>query len=364
MSYYKQYDDENLENKNKQIAAVNETAAKNKQTITDNYNAQINEAETQYDDQYRINAVQKLINERQVAESMANAGLTNSGLNRTQQTAVQLSYANNKAQLDRQKQSAIDNLNREMNAYLTEVETSASSSIASIEDTYNQNRQSYVTAMQQADIEAETQRLKDEYDYKLKLIEKQQEAESKISQISYGSLASTSYGSNGNVIYTDTSGNSVTMRAGANPYTGEVNSDLLVDGVYDASRAFSNGYQPKYYQGKELNAVSGAEYMPTWRTDGKTQKIFSTDGGKTCYVWSGPANKYEKVEKVNGNWYLSSSIPNKSSFANWKISDFVNYLLSLDESERQSEYNLLCDIGAFEDFVTEKEVYKKMTGQG
>lgn len=302
MSYYKQYDDENLENKNKQIAAINETAAKNKQTVTENYNAQIADAKTQYKDQHRVNAVQKLVNERQIAESMANMGLTNSGLNRTQQTAVQLSHSNQQAKLERQKQSAIDALNREMNAYLTEIETTATNDIASVENTYNQNRQSYVSTMQQAEIDAETQRLKEELENQRKLkeatIKAQQEAAGKISQISYGTLASMSYGKNGNVIYTDTNGNSVTMREGANPYTGKVNSELLVDGEYDASRAFSNGYQPRYYKNKELTAykppktssISSKTTVP-WRDDGVEQQVFTT-GGNKYYVWYGKENRY------------------------------------------------------------------------
>ena len=303
MSYYKKYDDENLENKNKQIAAINETAAKNKQTITENYNAQIADAQKAYDEQERINAVQKIVNEMQVAESMANMGLTDSGLNRTQQTAVQLSYANNKAKLDRQKQSAIDALNREMNAYLTEADTTATKNIAAVEDTYNQNRQSYAASMQQADIDAAAK-------VEAERIKSQQENAGKISQISYGDLANMSYASNGNVIYTDTSGNSVTMRAGANPYTGEINADLLVDGVYDASRAFSNGYQPKYYKGKELSTYKpskssniSSKTMVPWRNDGKEQQIFTT-GDNKYYAWYGSENRYveARYNPFTENW--------------------------------------------------------------
>lgn len=73
---------------NTDISESNSTKEKQKTVVTDNYNYRIAEAEKAYDDSYRENAIQKLINERQVAESMANMGLTDSGLNRTQQTAV------------------------------------------------------------------------------------------------------------------------------------------------------------------------------------------------------------------------------------------------------------------------------------
>ncbi len=302
--YAKQYDDDNLQNKTGQINTVNEIATKTKQTITDNYGAQIKEAETAYDDQHRINAVQKLINERQVAESMANNGLTNSGLNRTQQTAVQLSYANQKAQLDRQRQSAIDALNREMMAYITQADTQAAADIASIENTYAQNRQSYVTSMEQADAAKaatiEAARIKAE-----------QEAAAKLSRIGYGTLASMSYGTNGNVVYTDTSGNSVTMRAGANPYTGEPHKDVLdIDGKYDASKTFSNGYQPNNINGEKLKTYdSKTKAVPStfpayWRTDGKEQKIFVTPSNNKCWVWVGPNNSYVEIEwnGLKGQW--------------------------------------------------------------
>ena len=82
------------------IAASDKRYETEKKLTTDQYNRQINETENSYEDLYRENAVQKLINEREVAENMANLGLTDSGLNRTQQTAVQLSYANNKNKID------------------------------------------------------------------------------------------------------------------------------------------------------------------------------------------------------------------------------------------------------------------------
>lgn len=59
----------------------------------------------EYNDIIDLANVQKHIAEREVSEAMANAGMTDSGLNRTQQTAIQLSYANaeNEARIARQK---------------------------------------------------------------------------------------------------------------------------------------------------------------------------------------------------------------------------------------------------------------------
>ena len=84
-------------------AVVNKTADTNRQTITDDYNAQIANTEQSYDELIDQNAVQKIINERKIAENMANMGLTDSGLNRTQMTAAQLSYSNNRAKINQQR---------------------------------------------------------------------------------------------------------------------------------------------------------------------------------------------------------------------------------------------------------------------
>lgn len=153
MSYYDDYMKKTKKAREEEIAVITDTTAKQKNSITENYNANIKEAETAYDNKYRVNAVQKLINERQIAESMANSGLTNSGLNRTQQTAVQLSYANNKAELDRQKQSIIDGLNREMTAKLTEIDVNSATSIAGINSAYHKEAMSHEQTMIAADKE-------------------------------------------------------------------------------------------------------------------------------------------------------------------------------------------------------------------
>ena len=70
------------------IAASDQMNDAQKQTVSDSYNTQIQEAKSAYQNQLDENAVQKLIHERQIAENMANLGLIDSGLNRTQQTAA------------------------------------------------------------------------------------------------------------------------------------------------------------------------------------------------------------------------------------------------------------------------------------
>ena len=283
-----------------------------KQTVTDIYNKQSDDTSVAYEDAYRDNTVQKFINEREVAENMANLGLTDSGLNRTQQTAIQLSYANNKAKINRQKPAQLDTIAQTLATELSAIEQEHLSNVASIDKEYD----GYITSTAndnyseavKTEAEIEKARINAEAELEKERISTSAKAAENISKFSYGTSVSMSYGSNGNIIYTDESGNSVKMRAGANPYTGEVNSDLLVNGEYDASRAFSNGYQPRYYKGKQLTGYTPPKnskqtskaYVP-WREDGKQQQIFTT-GENKYYAWYGPENRYVAAQWNGKCW--------------------------------------------------------------
>ena len=129
---------------------------KQRAAVKQNYAYETEKAEKAYDDSYRENAVQKLINERQVAESMANMGLTDSGLNRTQQTAVQLSYANNKASIDRQKQAQVDALAQQLAATLSEIDINKSTAVANIKSNYETKAAENAASLYKADVDAQT----------------------------------------------------------------------------------------------------------------------------------------------------------------------------------------------------------------
>lgn len=163
--YYKEALEATKEQQTADVNRVNAMSEQQKKSVNDIYNAKINETDSAYEDDYRENAVQKLINEREVAENMANLGLTDSGLNRTQQTAVQLSYANAKGKIDRQKQAAVDALAQSLAVELANIETTRLSSVADIERQYSQNAMTNATNARNADI-----------DYNAKLYEAEQEA--------------------------------------------------------------------------------------------------------------------------------------------------------------------------------------------
>ena len=111
------------------------TLRDNQALILENQHASdVKDLNSDYLSAYQKNAVQKLINEKQVAERNVNLGLTDSGLNRVQQTAVQLSYANHKAALDISKQNALEKLTNSLSAALFEIEKSRTDDLLKLND--------------------------------------------------------------------------------------------------------------------------------------------------------------------------------------------------------------------------------------
>ena len=146
------------------IAASNQMYDTRKQTVSDAYGTQMQEAKSAYQDQIDENAVQKLINERQIAENMANLGLTDSGLNRTQQTAAQLSYANNNTKINLARQKAVDALAQAMTAKMTELDTGKLAAAEGIRSNYAQNARSQAVDIRNNEVENETARQKAAYE--------------------------------------------------------------------------------------------------------------------------------------------------------------------------------------------------------
>ncbi len=183
--YIKQAAEKYASQKNQKITDSNESYAKESETVRTLYDEKIADTNQLYEDDLRANEVQKFINEREVAENNANLGLTDSGLNRTQQTAVQLSASNNAAKIQRARQSAVDSLTREMTSMLASIESSRAGAERDINDYYEQlasqeGRAIYDTNVQaetariQAEIEAETARRKNELEAETKRIEAEQ----------------------------------------------------------------------------------------------------------------------------------------------------------------------------------------------
>ncbi|MBQ4120345.1 MAG: hypothetical protein IJD45_08165 [Clostridia bacterium] len=315
------------------------------------YDTQVFEQSRAYEDQYRENAVQKEINKRQVAESMANLGLTDSGLNRTQQTAVQLSYGNNKANIDRQRQSGIDSLNYSRRQALDTTEQNRLAANAQIEQgyaekaaAYDENRKTEAKNMVLSYLELGAEPPKDMIalsgisDSELKAYRNYYKKAVKVTAKNNSSGGSNktkndteenSYviktnGSNllkgmkgdlsGNNVtvtaivkdkvttgykYTDnTSHKSTTFSVGVNPFTGDNNLDSKTSVGYAGQTYgyFDNGYQPRGVKGygafsKTKNGYT--ESVGKVPINEREQNVFkTTEGGTRYWVWDRDNNKY------------------------------------------------------------------------
>ena len=128
-SYYNEYEKNNLsavqkriaEQQNKNTAMSNRYVADRNAIVDKNISNSVNKVQgeidklpTAYQASFDANAIQQKINERQVAERMANMGLTNSGLNRTQQTAINIQRSNADAALRQQMNAATASLKQQI----------------------------------------------------------------------------------------------------------------------------------------------------------------------------------------------------------------------------------------------------------
>ena len=325
--YLKKYQDYYTPQADKEKSTSNANYDKQKETVSTTYNTQIDETKSGYEDIYRENAVQKLVNERKIAENMANSGLTDSGLNRTQQTAAQLSYSNSKVKIDTERQKALDTLSNQLAAEIANIEINKSAAAAEIDSKYAQLAESAAQEQYNTDLEAETARIKAELEaqtertkaYYSALSKTTSSAQEETEKASYiiktnGGLLSRNFtgtlsengvncyqNSDGSWTYVDNnSGKKTTLAAGVNPYKGgEPHEDLLTNGVYDASKACSNGYQPNNINGKKLTIFD--EKCIT--VNGNTQSVWKT-GGK-YYAWDGAKNAYFEVKKSGSDWVVA-----------------------------------------------------------
>lgn len=76
------------------IQQINDAIDRATASSTNPYKTQMEQLPSQYQPLFDANAVQELVGRRQVQEAMANMGLTDSGLNRTQQTALSVQRGN------------------------------------------------------------------------------------------------------------------------------------------------------------------------------------------------------------------------------------------------------------------------------
>ncbi|MBE7093006.1 MAG: hypothetical protein E7365_07520 [Clostridiales bacterium] len=107
----------------------------------------INNAENSYDDYINKSYVQKLIDKKQVEETMANIGLSDSGLNRTQQTAVEISHSNRVGNYNSLKQQKIDSLAQAMRSKMLDIETEKVTAKNKIKDQFDEEAHTKATEL-------------------------------------------------------------------------------------------------------------------------------------------------------------------------------------------------------------------------
>ncbi len=105
---------QNTKMSNAYVADQNAIVDQSVSNATDRIQKEIDKLPTAYQYGYDVNAIQQKINEREVAERMANLGLTDSGLNRTQQTAINVQRSNADAALTQKKIAATASLKQQI----------------------------------------------------------------------------------------------------------------------------------------------------------------------------------------------------------------------------------------------------------
>lgn len=289
------------------VAASDKMYDTQRRQTQDTYDRQIKDTNNSYEDMYRENAVQRLINERKIAEDMAGLGLTDSGLNRTQQTAVQLSYANSKNKIDTTRQKAVDTLAASLADAVSRIDANKLADAEKIRGSYESSWNSAAQSTYAKELEEQTKQQKQYYDYSLKALKSQQKAAKEASyiiQTNGGTLRRNFTGSlkdnNVSVIYDKTnktttyidnnSGKKTTVASSVNPYTGNDNSELI-----EEFGAFDNGYQPRGVRGhgKLLRSV-GKDAI-----NGNMQNIFEA-ADASLWIWDGSINEYRMVD-INGD---------------------------------------------------------------
>lgn len=301
------------------------TFSSQRDTVNKNYGSLISDTNTEYYDEENRAAIQKIVNEQKIAQKMENLGLTDSGLNRTQQTAVQLSYSNNQAKLERQRQKAVDALNLEMQGKLSEIDINESNTVAGIKDKYSQAALSAAQEKYNTEVNA----LADVEKERLKASNDGSDG-SKTSNLILKHLGQEKTDDNGNIIkyYEGSDGETYYAKEGYNPYN-DANNVVAgnktknwhqVEGnknLSDSQKAVavygttSNGYQPKgvVYNGTNFGPLNGSvDRLPDGNEiTGKSQNVWKTDlygQGIHFWVWYGLENTYVEVEQQDGKWVV------------------------------------------------------------
>lgn len=132
-------------------AAYDKAAAE----VSKQYENQITKTQNSYTEQFRKNELAQIINEEKTKKRMSDLGLTDSGLNRTQQTAIQLQRANADYSTQQERQNAVDSIRNDLSLYRAEVEQQKAQYAIDTKAKYDAQAQTNATAKYNTQLENE-----------------------------------------------------------------------------------------------------------------------------------------------------------------------------------------------------------------
>lgn len=152
--YYSDYDNQNKSRYEKDVAAKIKILNQATNDAISGIKTQKAALPQQYQGAFDTNEIQYLLNQKQLEERMANMGLTDSGLNRTQETALVVQKMNTDAAYNQKKQAAISILDKK----IAELQQANQQNIQSLKLTelekYNTARDNYAIGAYKADQKA------------------------------------------------------------------------------------------------------------------------------------------------------------------------------------------------------------------
>ena len=268
-----------------------------------------------YAGQYERNAVQKLINEKQVAEKMSNLGLTDSGLNRSQQTAVQMGYANQKGKLDLAKQNALDNLALNLSSALSEIEINRNSDILISDQKWDEKIYTEAQNNYNNDVATYNAQIASGYEELGKLEESENKYINADKQKIYWFRGVSD--ETGNYLYYNTeTGKTEEIPAYMNPYTSNDNRIAYSAEYNDKNIGFfqladgTPGYQPR-------GLVSEGGKFTKATVDDGVVKYDLYNNGKKNTIWKSKSQKFFIWDDLN-NRYLDLTDEIKEIYPNIK----------------------------------------------
>lgn len=134
---------------NQQVAASNQAYDTNIAQQKTETAGQVKQLDTAYQSQYDAAAINAELSRRQIQNSMANAGLKNSGLNAMQQTAVSVAQNNANTQIGMQKTAARASLESQLQQYIQQQQSEKAQSAANLRASGEQTKAAAALSMKQ-----------------------------------------------------------------------------------------------------------------------------------------------------------------------------------------------------------------------